>query len=209
MITICKKFLKHINRISVRYIFVCFLFLSCNVEKSKLPVLNYKINASGKKEFYTVHYKEGFKNQLNENFTDKNIHNKIFIANFFFTRCPSICPPMRQNIIKLVSTINHKDFLVVSHTIDPKNDTPEILKAYAKTTDIDSKKWQFITANTAITKALAENYMTNFNAIENSEDFYHSSYAALLDRKKQIRGFYNLLIEEELERLIADIETLL
>lgn len=193
----------------IKSLIIVLLIASCNSEEKTLPVLSYKINEQGHKESYTITY-NGFVNQFNNTFTTDNLKGKVFLANFFFTRCPSICPPMQQELIKVANTFNeHSDFMIVSHTIDIKNDTVTVLKNYWKTTKMPAEKWQFLRASEANTKAQSQQFMTNFKPNEDGTDFYHSSYVALVDKKQQIRGFYNTLVPLEIERLLIDIELLL
>ncbi len=192
-----------------RIILVCLILFSCKSEWHKLPVLSYTINDQGIKEFYSIDYNGDFLNQMNDKFTSEHLNNKVIIANFFFTRCPSICPPMRQQLIGISESIDDDDFLIISHTIDPTNDTPEVLKNYADAIGITSERWQFLTSSEKNTKVQAKQYMTNFKPNEDGTDFYHSSYAALVDRDRMIRGFYDLLKPKEVELLKGDIELLL
>ena len=191
---------------------ICLLILLCigcqpNVEE--LPILSYKINAESEKEFYRVSY-SGFTNQEGKQMTSQTIQNKIVVANFFFTRCPSICPPMRTVLIDISKTfIKNEAVVLISHSIDPKNDTTEVLKQYSEATEIPSSKWLFLRSDEENTKALASQFMTNFKPNEAGTDFYHSSYIAILDHNQNIRGFYNSLIPEEVTRLKKDIKTLL
>ena len=185
------------------------LFMSCNTSTKDLPVLNFKVDATGNKSYYKINY-EGFTNQLGQPFTTDNIENKICIANFFFTRCPSICPPMQTEIISIAEAFSDdKNVMFISHTIDPKNDSISVLKTYAEATGIPDDKWQFIRASEEETKLQAETFMTNFKPNEDGSDFYHSSFVALVDDQQQIRGFYNVLIKEDVERLKRDIQILL
>jgi protein SCO1/2 len=184
-------------------------FYSCQSDSKELPVLSYKINDEGEKVNYLVTYKN-FTNQLNDPFSTNHIKNKVFIANFFFTRCPSICPPMRRELIGIAKSFKSRDdFMIISHTIDPENDSIEVLKTYSETTEIPSKKWQFVRSSELNTKKQANQYMTNFNPNEDGTDFYHSSYVVLVDKNQQIRGFYNILVVEEVKRLKKDVEILL
>lgn len=192
-----------------RIVLVCLLLVACRSEWDKLPVLSYTINDSGAKEIYAVEYPNGFVNQLGEEFSNNMLDDKVMIANFFFTRCPSICPPMRQQLIGVIEDLDEDDFLVISHSIDPINDTPDVLMAYAETTGISSKQWQFLTATEKTTRDQASLYQTNFKPFEDGTDFYHSSYVALVDRNRMIRGFYDLLKPKEVDLLKKDIQTLL
>ena len=117
---------------------------------------------------------------------------------------------MRTELIKIAKTFeNEDDFIIISHTIDPENDTVEILKNYSEATGISAEKWQFIRGSVKHTEQLANLYMTNFKPKKDGTDFYHSSYVALLDENQQIRGFYNILVVEEVNRLKKDIISLL
>ncbi|WP_299225921.1 SCO family protein [uncultured Psychroserpens sp.] len=181
------------------------LFLACNGTTKELPILSYKIDNKGAKVYYSISY-NGFVNQDNEVFDHNALDSKVYIANFFFTKCPSICPPMRNELIKIAEAfLNKDDFVLVSHTIDPSNDTVSVLNNYAKATSIPKSKWQFVRASETQTMQLAKQYMTNFKLNNYGTDFYHSSYVALVDRTQQIRGFYNVLNKEEVKRLKKDI----
>ena len=185
------------------------LFFGCESKSKDLPILSYKINDSGNKIYYTIAY-QSFTNQLGEPFTTANIKDKILIANFFFTRCPSICPPVRTELVKIAEAFKSEvDFMILSHTIDPENDTVEVLRNYSEATGISHEKWQFVRASDENTKSQATQYMTNFKYSEDGTDFYHSSYVALVDKRNYIRGFYNILVTEEVERLKKDINILL
>ena len=116
---------------------------------------------------------------------------------------------MRTQLIEVANSFNHKDFLILSHTIDPKHDSTNVLKTYSDATGIPASKWQFLNASETETKLLAKQYMTNFKPTKDGEDFYHSSFIALVDKSQQIRGFYNILVAEEVKRLKTDIEILL
>lgn len=189
---------------------ILLLFLSCrHTSIDNLPILSYTIDASGKKNYYTIKY-EGFTNQLGEAFSTENTKGKIYIANFFFTRCPSICPPMRNELISIAEEFSEENnFMIISHTIDPEHDSVSVLKAYAEATGIPETKWQFLRASEDKTKQQAELYMTNFKPNEDGSDFYHSSLVALVDKQQHIRGFYNILVFEDVERLKNDIQIVL
>jgi len=193
------------------WLVLMLVFLGCNTYEEQLPILSYTINDNGEKEFYKISYEaDRFTNQLGESFTTKSIDNKVVLGNFFFTRCPSICPPMRTELIDLsIELSEYSDLLILSHTIDPKHDSTEVLRAYSENTKIPNERWQFVRATETNTKAIAKLYMTNFSPNEDGTDFYHSSYVALIDQQQQIRGFYNVLIQDELNRLKEDISILL
>lgn len=189
--------------------FAFLLFISCSTSTKKIPVLSFTIDNIGNKNYYKISY-DGFTNQLGQSFSTEDIKGNICLANFFFTRCPSICPPMRTELISIAETFSEdKNVLLISHTIDPKHDSVSVLKTYAEATGISAEKWQFIRASEEKTKQQAAIYMTNFKPNEDGSDFYHSSFVALIDQQQQIRGFYNVLLNEDVERLKVDIEHLL
>lgn len=159
------------------------LLWSCNDIPKELPVLSYTIDAAGSKSYYKIDY-EGFTNQLGNSFSSERIQGKICIANFFFTRCPSICPPMRTALISIAETFSEDDtVMLISHTIDPKHDSISVLKTYAEATGIPHNKWQFLRASEEKTKHQAQTYMTNYKPNEDGSDFYHSSFVALVDKQ--------------------------
>ncbi|WP_248722560.1 SCO family protein [Seonamhaeicola sp. ML3] len=189
---------------------LALIIVSCESTKNNLPVLSYNFDSNGNKINYSISYKGKFKNQNGKLFTNKDLKGKVFIANFFFTRCPSICPPMKLQLTNLAKDfLYHDNFLIVSHTIDPYKDTPARLKEYSISTGIPDDRWFFLTSSEKNTKALAKQYKTNFKPNENGTDFYHSSFTALVDSDGLIRGFYDLLIPNEIELLKQDINTLL
>lgn len=187
---------------------IFLILFSCKQEEKTLPILSFRMNTEGVKEYYTITY-DGFTNQFNEQFTTENLNEKVSIANFFFTRCPSICPPMRQELIKIYNSVReHDDFMMISHTIDMTNDTVDVLHTYWEATEIPAEKWQFLRGYETVTKEQAKQFMTNFKPKEDGTDFYHSSFVALIDKQQQIRGFYNTSTPVDMGRLIEDIKIL-
>lgn len=187
-----------------------FLLFSCNSRNiQNPPVLSYNINSEGKKEFYQVSH-ENFVDQFGNPFLNSSVENKVIVENFFFTRCPSICPPMRLKLMDLAHLFEgNPDFIIISHTIDPEYDTPKVLFDYWKNTNTGKNQWVFLNSDKDNLESHAKSLMTSFKTNNQIEDFYHSSYLTLLDQNQRIRGFYNSLIEEELIRLKKDIELLL
>ncbi|NQY05996.1 MAG: SCO family protein [Flavobacteriaceae bacterium] len=185
------------------------LLTSCASEYKKIPVLSFYINDKGVKEHYTIDYQD-FINQENKGVDSNILDHKVSTANFFFTNCPSICPPMRMRQMELADYFSEeKDFMQVSITIDPKRDTVNALKIYSKNTGVTPEKWQFLRGDSLRLKDLSKQLMTNFEPNENGTDFYHSSYLALIDKKKRIRGFYDILKPIDVASLKEDIEVLL
>jgi protein SCO1/2 len=173
-----------------------------------LPVLNNYIDDNGIKQHYLIN-NFNFITQDGDIFTHENTKNKVQIANFFFTSCSSICPPMREKLINIASKFDKKDLLLLSFTIDIKNDSIEDLKKYSISTGISKDKWYFLKGNQNELSKMALKFKTSFRNVNNSIDFYHSSFVVLIDNKQQIRGFYDILNNEEAKNLEDDINVLL
>lgn len=191
-------------------IFGIFLILSCSQsgEISRLPVLSYRIDDDGNRTEYSIQF-QGFYKTDGSEFKIEEVENTVYIANFFFTSCPSICPPMRLSMIDLAKEFPGQELKLISHTIDPANDSLEVLQGYSEGTAVSTDKWIFLRSTTENTRTHAHRFMTEFNPFLDGTDFYHSSYLSLVDKKGRIRGFYNSLLEEEMERLKGDIRYLL
>jgi len=183
------------------------LCLSCSKERV-LPVLNNYIDENGITKSYLINDYH-FTTQLGNEFTIENTKGKVYIANFFFTRCSSICPPMREKLIDIATTINSKRFILTSYTIDIKNDSVSVLNKYSEGTTISKDKWFFLKGSSEELASISEKFRASFTTYQNSNDFYHSSYVALIDTKQQIRGFYDLLNNEAVILLKDDINLLL
>jgi len=147
-------------------------------------------------------------------FTDKDVEGKIIVADFFFTKCTTICPRMSINMqqlqLKLVDEA-YKDVVFLSHTVDPENDTPEVLDAYAKKLEADPGRWKFLTG-----KAVDIYRMGNtgylLSALEDStsaEQFVHDGRFVLVDKQRHIRGYYDGTTATGMNALAADLKMLL
>ncbi|MEH6535499.1 MAG: SCO family protein [Psychroserpens sp.] len=186
-----------------------FLVFSCKDKTSELPVLSFNY-IDGKKELYKIDDFE-FINQDGKTITSSSTEGIVHTMNFFFTTCPSICPPMRikqQDIANEFS--NESDFKQYSVSIDFQKDTIEQLKYYSKIHGITSKQWELLRAPSEDQlKVIANKLKTNFRPNEDGTDFYHSSYVALIDKDHYIRGFYNILLDGDVTLLKQDIRNLL
>lgn len=147
-------------------------------------------------------------------FTDKDVEGKIIIADFFFTRCTTICPRMSINMQQLQLKLNDdafKDVVFLSHTVDPEHDTPEVLDAYAKKLQADPKRWKFLTGNAPdIYRMGNTGYL--LSALEdstNAERFVHDGRFVLVDKQKHIRGYYDGTEASGMNALAADLKMLL
>jgi protein SCO1 len=144
------------------------------------------------------------------------IDKKIHIADFFFTRCGTICPKIQSNLTRVQEVFEYNpDVVLVSYSIDPENDKPEQLKLYAKRYGAIMGKWHFLTGDKAQIYALAQrgyflpvvDHGVSYGKPD--ETFIHSEKLVLVDKEGVIRGFYDGTDKEDVERLIAEIRVLL
>jgi protein SCO1/2 len=149
-------------------------------------------------------------------FTDKRLMNHVFVAEYFFTTCQTICPLMNRQMQRVQQAFkNEKDFMILSFTVDPDTDTPSRLKKYARKYNTDFKKWRFLTGKKEKLYQLAR---TSFFVLKPAEavnqgdvgsDFIHTNNFVLVDRQKRIRGYYDGTSPSEVNRLISDTKQLL
>ncbi|NQY28884.1 MAG: SCO family protein [Flavobacteriaceae bacterium] len=189
-------------------IVLCLLLFNGCSQKKKLPILSNYINNQGQKVSYTIN-NFNFTTQLGKEFTVDDTKDKVYIANFFFTSCPSICPPMRAKLIDLANTFKNEKFMILSFTIDPENDSIAVLKEYGEATEIAPHKWFFLSGDSIQLSNIAKKFRTSFSKNNDGTDFYHSSFVALVDSKQRIRGFYNILEKEAVLLLKKDVTILL
>ena len=149
-------------------------------------------------------------NQNGKEITQANYKNKIYVADFFFTTCQDICPVMTKNMYQLQEELkNDNEVLLLSHTVIPEVDTVEQLKEYAIENNVDDSKWNLVTGDK---KQIYELARKSYLAVEDSNfnefDMIHTENFMLIDKEKQIRGFYDGTNSEEINRLLKDIEIL-
>ena len=149
-------------------------------------------------------------NQNGKEITQANYKDKIYVADFFFTTCQDICPVMTKNMYQLQEELkNDNEVLLLSHTVIPEVDTVEQLKEYAIENKVDDAKWNLVTGDK---KQIYELARKSYLAVEDSNfnefDMIHTENFMLIDKEKQIRGFYDGTNSEEINRLLKDIEIL-
>ncbi len=154
--------------------------------------------------------KFSFTNQFGDELSSKDVENKIYVANFFFTSCPSICIDLTNNL-KIVQNAFDKEIIILSHSVDPEIDTVERLMKYQEINEIDGSNWFLLRGNIdEIIKMAQLGYFAIAsvdNHIENS--LIHTENIVLVDTKQRIRGVYNGTSELEMSYLIDDIKRLL
>lgn len=152
-----------------------------------------------------------FTDQDNEPVSSGTTAGKIYVTEFFFTTCQSICPVMNMNLERVYKTFGSKDdFLILSHTVDPETDSVPVLKSYALAHGVNNKNWLFLTGEKPHLYDLArQGYLLNAEEGNGGEeDFIHTQNFALIDKEKHIRGFYDGTDSLEINRLIQDIHLL-
>ncbi|MFC2175972.1 SCO family protein [Bacteroidota bacterium] len=163
----------------------------------------------------------GFTNQDGDLFTSDQLKGKIYLVDFFFTSCPSICPIMTANMMKIQDRFAHYDeFAQVSFTVDPKRDTPEVLKEYAEERKLNLSKWNFLTGEQDSLYKVAYKFLSS--AMEDSAadgGFLHTEYFVLVDKEGFFRsreddegniiGVYEGTDAHQMRDLIDDIKVLI
>ena len=159
------------------------------------------------------HTVSGFKliNQNGETITQDDYKDKIYVADFFFTRCGSICPIMTNNMAKIQKTfLNDNDIMLLSLSVTPEIDSVSVLRDYANNKGVVDSKWNIVTGTKKHIYNLARK--SYFAVVEQGDgglqDFIHTPNFILIDKKKQIRGIYDGTNEDNIEQLITDIKTL-
>tara|TARA_B110000090_G_scaffold190071_1_gene221529 strand:+ start:58 stop:735 length:678 start_codon:yes stop_codon:yes gene_type:complete len=150
-------------------------------------------------------------NQNGENISEKNYQNKIYIADFFFTTCPTICPIMTDNMVYLQKKLlKNKNILLVSFSVTPEVDNVEVLKNYAIEKGVLDSKWNLLTGNKKKIYELArKSYLVAKNDGDGGKyDMIHTENFILIDKEKRIRGFYDGTNNEEMNKLLSDIQIL-
>ena len=151
-------------------------------------------------------------NQNGDTITERNYEDKIYVVDFFFTRCQTICPIMTKNIVKLQEDFkNESDIMFLSLSVTPEMDSVPILRKYADEKGILDAKWNITTGNKKHIYQLArKSFFTVKEAGDGGpQDFIHTENFVLVDKKKQIRGFYDGTDNLAMEQLVEDIKILM
>lgn len=214
---------KHILRIKCSLVFLLLLAggFSCSEEKTKaLPYLgNYDIEyklVDGVEVTDTIYptipyfY---FRNQDSNTITSKDLKGKIWISDFFFTTCSTICPGMTKMMKELnENTRDIKDHVqFISFTINPKYDQPSVLKNYMEYYKLNNDNWVFLTGDEEETHRLGiENFLIVAEEdLESADGFAHSEAFTLVDKSGYIRGVYDMSVKGQVKQLEKDLRKLL
>lgn len=205
--------------VSFLAIALCVLQSCSTTSDSKLPILGERApvekTVDGKIVVDTVYQTIPPFSYLNQDsvlVTEKDFENKIYIADFFFTACNTICPVMHRNMLKVYNEFkDNPNVKILSHSIDIKYDVPSRLKAYASKLGVESNKWAFVHGSQdSIYNIAAKSYLVA--AYEDKADpqgLVHQGWFVLVDTKKQLRGAYDGTKEDQVKQMMLDMETLL
>jgi len=204
----------------VASIILSAIFLSACTNDKKLPIYGHREavtvkDKDGKEKIDTVYQTIPNFSLLNQDsvlLTQDAFKNKIYVADFFFTSCSTICPIMHRNMKTVYDQYkDNNEVMYLSHTIDFKYDKPSVLKKYAQQLGVDDKKWQFVWGNKEEIYQLAEkNYLVVVEEDNTNRDGYiHQGWLVLIDKQKRMRGAYDGTKTEQVAQLSKDIAILL
>lgn len=198
-----------------KVLFIFYLFISCNNEGEQLPFYISPDFTPTFEEPKTGSHKIKsfvFTNQDSLPFGSDNLNGKIHIANFMFTSCTNICPIMTTNMTEVEKMFaNNQNIQLVSFTVTPWIDNPDLLKRYKQEFTMNSSNWNFLTGNKSDIYRLArKSYFAEeeIGFTKDSTDFLHTEHFLLVDKTMRIRGIYNGTLRLEMQQLIKDIHLL-
>jgi protein SCO1/2 len=183
---------------------------SCKTKEPSLPILGSRV-VNGADTIYHTIAPFSFVDQDSTLVTNATFGGKIYVADFFFTTCRTICPIMKTQMLRVYeATKDMPDVMIVSHTIDPEYDTIALLRSFAKRLGVESSRWHFVTGvKDSIYKIAQTSYFAT--ALEDKTEpdgFIHSGAFILIDRKGRIRGTYDGTKTDAVDKLIDDIARL-
>ncbi|UBM58870.1 SCO family protein [Marinilongibacter aquaticus] len=156
-----------------------------------------------------------FIDQYGDTISQADFDGKIYVADFFFTSCPTICPVMKSQMIRIYDKFKgQEEVRILSHSIDPYHDSVSVLHDYAEALGVKGKQWFFVTGDQDQIYDIGQHaYMVTADvdtvAAEETGGYIHSGAFILVDKNKHVRGLYDGTKEEEVNKLMKDIELLL
>ena len=206
-------------RIQLFILSAVLLFSSCkNQNDQKLPFLGNREAVqrivNGKSVIDTVYQTIpafSFINQDGVATTNKDFDRTIYVADFFFTSCVSICPIMHQNMLQVYDKFKGNKYVkFLSHSIDPQHDTPSVLKEYAQKLGVVGNQWQFVCGSEDSIYGIAKDYLVSaYDDESDPQGRVHQGWFVLIDRDKHIRGAYDGTKKEQVAKLMEDMDVLL
>lgn len=193
--------------------FLFALIFSCeNPKDGRLPFYGNTLYEENDTIYHTIQDFQ-FLDQDSSEVTNSTVSDQIYVADFFFTSCPTICPVMKKEMLRVYAKFENEDRLVIlSHTIDPEYDTVGLLNDYAARLGVASNRWKFLTGKDKdYVYDLAEtSYMSIADEDPNAPGgFVHSGAFLLVDKGGRVRGIYDGTVTDQVDILMLDIEKLL
>jgi protein SCO1/2 len=218
MLSFLKKYKWFLVIVTVLSTIILSLFYSALKPKKSLPIYNPSM-VNPELVDSTVQYISkyhaiadfSFINQNGKIITQKDYEGKIYVADFFFTTCGSICPKMTTNLVEIQKAfINNPKVMLLSHTVFPETDSVAVLKEYAIKNGVIDSKWNLVTGDKKQIYSMARmSYLAvKLGKPEELYDMVHTENFVLVDSKRRVRGFYDGTKKEDIERLIEDINFL-
>jgi protein SCO1/2 len=183
-------------------------------DQDRLPFLGTHDVIQGDTVYYTIPKFYGLRDQEGKGFSFDQIKGKVFVAEFFFSRCKSICPIMTSQMARIQDEIKSKQcqgkVALLSHTVDPMYDQPEVLKSYAKTHGADFSIWTFVNADSTVYSLAQQGYLLSaFPSVDADGGFFHTDQLTLIDKNFHIRGYYDGTSTKAVDELIKDLSVLM
>lgn len=197
------------SRFLVAALVAALLVSSCS-RKEPLPIFGQRTVQGTDTVYHTIAPFQ-FVDQDSSVITNDDFKDKIYVADFFFTSCRTICPIMKTQMLRVYeATKEMPDVAILSHTIDPEHDTVALLHSFAERLGAQSDRWHFVTGvKDSIYKIAQTSYFATAMEDKSEPDgFIHSGAFLLIDKQGRIRGKYDGTKEEDVNRLIVDIKRL-
>jgi protein SCO1/2 len=219
MLAFIKKYRIFLGTFAIFSIITVSLFYNVLKPGKTLPVYN-PADVNPELVDSTVQYVEkyhkiadfSFTNQNGKTITQKDYEGKIYVADFFFTTCGSICPVMSKNMVDVQKAfLNNPKVMLLSHSVTPEIDSVPVLKQYALKHNVNDAKWNLVTGDKKEIYSMArKSYLAvKLGKPEELYDMVHTENFVLVDAQKRVRGFYDGTKKEDVQKLIADIKWLL
>ena len=218
MINFFSKFKFFFAVLGVLSVIIVFLFYNALKPEERLPIyqpnmVSAALVDSSMQYVRKYHSIADFKliNQNGDTITQNTYADKIYVADFFFTTCPSICPVMTANLAEVQDEFkDDNEVLLLSHSVTPEIDSVAQLKKYALEKGVIDQKWNLVTGDKKQIYELArKSYLAVMDDGDGGAyDMIHTENFMLIDKERRIRGYYDGTNKEEVEKLIRDIEIL-
>jgi len=193
--------------------FACKPGTENSISSGELPILGERHVDENRDTVYHQIADFAFVNQVGDTITNADVAGKIYVADFFFTSCPTICPIMKKEMLRVYEKYqDNPNFKILSHSIDPTYDTQPVLKDYAEKLGIeDASTWNFLTGDQEKIFEIAQtSYITTAMADQAEPGgFVHTGAFLLVDGKGRIRGAYDGTKKDQVDCLMADLPKLL